>query len=963
MRRSLVLSALVLVAAALPLGAVGAEPPDTSALAVDGPVQIETRFVSSTGWVRPGEAYPFRVLVTNSGPAVAETTITVAAPDGAALLDADRPEAVVAADVLTWTTPVPAGTVDAPSVTALVVQAQAKTADQDPQIVWKDLSATATNGDVTSTSHGPKVIPDDPTYETARYGDRPFPVVPVAYTDRAPVEASEDLDRKINDPAEPGSTFNLYQEMSFGQLHPHGDVSSAGIVSAGFDYEPGFDFTSIDPATVNTCTGGATLGDTGQEGSPIYSERIRDGWYQLPGNTAYYGADANGSALAGAVAGVGALQAIDSGCGPTGKAVFDAAQIADPEIDYDDFDTDKDGVVDFFMMVFTGLGGNGVSQGLGCDETTVGGPDCAVPPYDNIWPHSSSLEFGYVDPETGLAGYETDDQLESLSGVPQCWIDDSYAVSDDCAAEGGTGDDSLPHFVRVGPYNVNPESAIRNASVISHEYGHSLGLPDFYSTGSRDTYGDWTLMATDKSQNMDVISRQELGWVVPTELTTGTVDLVESDTDIHRIEWETPSGEPYALEGPDVHNGPAWTAKLPARQIIDPDLVAAEASASHLWWSQSGNDFGCAPDAGHNFDLYLPEMASVPEGSDVRLDLKSYFDIEWDYDYGFVLVSTDGGDTFHSLESENGYTTPAAQNPNANPCQASYGNGITGTGSSYEAGTADVDRVLGEYGEPTFVDDAYDLSSLAGQETVLRFSYATDPGLARPGWFVDDVRITADGNDIVGTDFESDGGPDDPRVFNGGCQEGLGSQCTKGWQFIDSSAGAPADHAYYLELRDRSGFDLDGRGENDRDPIGFEPGLLLTYTDESHGYGNVGTDNPPAQSPLDSQPEPGDDSPDLDDAAFTATEGDSTFSDGGEGWIDNYDDPSQEETCISNCGNPILARTITPWRFAFGCLSFSVRSLRGADLGPATSPGDLAGSMEVTTDDGVCSLRIRPPVR
>ena len=36
-------------------------------------------------------------------------------------------------------------------------------------------------------------------------------------------------------------------------------------------------------------------------------------------------------------------------------------QIADPEIDYDDFDTDKDGVVDFFMMVFTGLGGNGDS--------------------------------------------------------------------------------------------------------------------------------------------------------------------------------------------------------------------------------------------------------------------------------------------------------------------------------------------------------------------------------------------------------------------------------------------------------------------------------------------------------------------------------------------------------------------------------------------------------------------------
>ena len=94
---------------------------------------------------------------------------------------------------------------------------------------------------------------------------------------------------------------------------------------------------------------------------------------------------------------------IDSACGPTGKAVYDAAQIADPEIDYSDYDTDKDGVVDFFMMVFVGVGGNGASQ-------------TSVPPYDNIWPHSSSLEFYYTDPATGLKGYISDDQLKDLEG-------------------------------------------------------------------------------------------------------------------------------------------------------------------------------------------------------------------------------------------------------------------------------------------------------------------------------------------------------------------------------------------------------------------------------------------------------------------------------------------------------------------------------------------------------------------
>ena len=51
------------------------------------------------------------------------------------------------------------------------------------------------------------------------------------------------------------------------------------------------------------------------------------------------------------------------------------------------------------------------------------------------------------------------------------------------------GPNNLRVFVRVGPYNVNPETAIDKASVISHEYGHSLGLPDFYSLGGRETYG------------------------------------------------------------------------------------------------------------------------------------------------------------------------------------------------------------------------------------------------------------------------------------------------------------------------------------------------------------------------------------------------------------------------------------------------------------------------------------------
>ncbi|HEU5454208.1 MAG TPA: PKD domain-containing protein, partial [Nocardioides sp.] len=198
------------------------------------------------------------------------------------------------------------------------------------------------------------------------------------------------------------------------------------------------------------------------------------------------------------------------------------------------------------------------------------------------------------------------------------------------------------------------------------------------------------------------------------------------------------------------------------------------------------------------------------------------------------------------------------------------------------------------------------------------------------------------------TDFESSGGPDDPRVFNGGCRENLttSQRCTLGWRYVAAGSEAAADHAYYLEMRDRSGFDLDGQGQIDRDPIGFAPGLSLVYTDEAHGYGNAGTDDPPAQSPLDSQPEPGESAPDLNDAAYTATDRDSSYTDSGIGHTDNYEDPGNSET------DSRYPEVSNPWRFRYNCLAFNVLSMFGDTAGPATSDGDLTGDVAFRIGQG-----------
>ncbi len=916
---------------------------------------LDNSFVSSVGWVKPGDDFPFTVTVSNAtGAPVTGAAVVIDAPPAVTFTSAQAldgaPGAVVLPSQITWPVgTVPAGTPLEPALVQLVVEAQAATLVDDPEVVWKDLSVaaqlTADDGtDTTSLTHGPKVIPPTGGFESARYGDKPFPIVPVDYTDRYHEDshAASGLDRVINDTTFEGSMINLYQEMSYGQIFPEGAIPSADIAVADFDYEPGFDFTTPRPGPCR----GTTMASFGADayGSPLYPDRIVEGWYRLPGDTEYYGGDFPAFTL-----GVGST--IDAACGDTGKSVYDAAVIADPEINYDEFDSDKDGVVDFFMLVFVGLGGNGDSQING------------APPYDNIWPHSSSLENGFVDPTTGLRGYTSDDQLTSLTGVPQCWTDATYSTYTDCAADGGAGRDDLPTFVRVGPYNVNPEEVFESASVISHEYGHHLGLPDFYSGGATSSpyYDSMNLMASDYSQHMTIFGKQDLGWVVPRVVQPGDTvtvdDWAEIKTNIGEIDWVTPDGTPYTLSAANgdqyVRNGEAYTVKLPQERVIDPAVVDAGASAPNVFWSGRGNDFGCSPTGGHNMDLFLPELGAVDPGSTVTLTFQSSWDIEWDWDYGFVLTSTDG-QTYTSHPSGNGYSTSSAYNPNSAGCLDELDNGLTGQSGAWLAGEPFITAARNpaendySYGAP-FTEDTYDLSSLAGEDGArVRFSYFTDTGFDRPGWFIDDIVVSVDGEPIVEIDGDD---PTNGRLFQGGCDDSvqIAAPCTNGWNLIDTDAASSADHGYYLELRDRSLFDYEGRGQSSRGTPDWQPGIFIEYTNEVHGYGNNGVPPPPSQHYLDSVPEPGlgCDLTSCEDSAFQDAVGRNHFDDDpddadGE-WIDNHADEQSDDGL---------------WHFAYGCLTLDVTDMAGTDAALATN---LTASATIQAGDGCRIFTYEPP--
>ena len=145
-------------------------------------------------------------------------------------------------------------------------------------------------------------------------------------------------------------------------------------------------------------------------------------------------------------------------------------------------------------------------------------------------------------------------------------------------------------------------------------------------------------------------------------------------------------------------------------------LVAADAhSGRYAWWSNRGDDS----------DATLTRAFDLRSLSQATLRVWMWYDIERDWDYGYVLVSKDGGQTWDALPGPMTTTT----NPNGN----SFGYAYTGRSQGW-------------------VEEGYDLSAYAGHEILLRFEYVTDDAVNGPGWLIDDIRIPELGYE---TDLES----------------------------------------------------------------------------------------------------------------------------------------------------------------------------------------------------------------
>jgi immune inhibitor A len=266
----------------------------------------------------------------------------------------------------------------------------------------------------------------------------------------------------------------------------------------------------------------------------------------------------------------------------------------------------------------------------------------------------------------------------------------------------------------IRDYTTEPENG--GLGVFAHEYAHDLGLPDYYDTkGGENGTAFWTLMSSGSWLNhggdaigttpnqMGPLEKLQLGW-----LDYEVAQAGEAST--HKL-------------GPSYHatkQAQALVTVLPKNKVSSDIGPAAE--GEDYFYSGRGDD--------RTATVTSPTF-EVPAGG--QLTAQANYAIELDWDYAFVEISTDGGETFAPVKTN----LSTATDPNGN----NRGNGITGTSKG------------------AWVPLTADLSDYAGPAQ-LRFTMFNDAAENELGFKVDDIKVgdaLVEGVEDGATDWTLDG--------------------------------------------------------------------------------------------------------------------------------------------------------------------------------------------------------------
>jgi hypothetical protein len=140
-----------------------------------------------------------------------------------------------------------------------------------------------------------------------------------------------------------------------------------------------------------------------------------------------------------------------------------------------------------------------------------------------------------------------------------------------------------------------------------------------------------------------------------------------------------------------------------------PVIDTAAASGQYMWYANRAN-------YAHSRLTRAVDLTAV---SQATLQYSVYHDIEYGYDYAYVYLSEDDGQSWQPLVADHMLGQSPADNPSGS---ALAGRFYTGRSESWQ-------------------QESIDLSAYAGQNVLIRFAYVTDPILTFGGLALDNIAI------------------------------------------------------------------------------------------------------------------------------------------------------------------------------------------------------------------------------
>jgi immune inhibitor A len=338
---------------------------------------------------------------------------------------------------------------------------------------------------------------------------------------------------------------------------------------------------------------------------------------------------------------------------------------------------------------------------------------------------------------------------------------------------------------KMAAYDYTIEPADGAAGVFAHEYGHDLGLPDEYDTiysGAGEAVAYWSIMSAGSWAGA-------VPGTEPTGFSPWAKEFLQSTMPnsnwltgktIHASEV-TSAGTELLLDEANSKgsNNDAVRIDLPDKV----NVINSPKNGSYEYYGGKGDEI----------DHQMVATVDLTTATSGTLEYDTWYDIEEDWDFAMVQVSTDNGTTWKSLDTSN---TKSSLVEDGYPAIAENLPGYTGSSNGW-------------------IHESIDLSEYAGQKIKIQFRYMTDWGTSLDGFFVDNVKVTADSTEVLFDGAEGD------SLFDL-------------HDFEKHEGKYSTSHYYLLEWRSHNGVDA-GLAHIRRGAslMTYDSGLVVWYVDDA----------------------------------------------------------------------------------------------------------------------------------